>query len=82
MRAVRQTLRGIGYLPHVGDHPGTFWAAVLPLIGVAAGGLVGFLVMAVICWPLYLYGAHDRAEFSDRLEREHSMNSDLGAMHK
>jgi hypothetical protein len=65
MRIIKQTWRGIHYLPVVGDHPGTIWVVAFILIGAVAGGWHGALIGCV--WvPVYLYGAYERAEYSDR----------------
>jgi hypothetical protein len=76
MKALRQIIRGCTTLPHVGEHPGTGIVLMLILSGGAAGwrnGLPGVLVgagiMAAGMIPIYLCGAHSRAELSDRIAR-------------
>jgi hypothetical protein len=74
---LRQMVRGCRDLPHVGGHPGAEYLLMFISLGAFAGangGLVGVLgsaaVMALFVAPLYLYGAYDRANLSDRLEAE------------
>lgn len=72
---IRQIIRGCGYLPHVGEHPGTGMVIGLSLAtgaaGASGGGLVGFVcgsgAGAAVFGPMYLYGAYDRANLSDRI---------------
>lgn len=74
---VRQIVRGCGRLPHVGEHPGTIaWLVIILLCGLANGGIVGFLTAATIVTPIYLFGAYERAQFSDTLNRLESPNLD------
>lgn len=77
MRVLRQIYRGCTDLPHVGEHPGTLWLCMFLLMGGLAGGkggLAGFLggtaFMALFMLPIYLYGAYDRANYSDQLEEK------------
>lgn len=77
MSALRQMIRGCGTLPHVGEHPGTtplFGFVALGAIAGAGKGLWaavgGAVLMAVFIGPIYLYGAYDRANLSDQLERK------------
>jgi hypothetical protein len=72
-----QIIRGCGDLPYVGEHPGTPVMILMMLAGGGAGikgGMSGFLAgicfMAVFILPIYLYGAWDRAELSDVLQKE------------
>jgi hypothetical protein len=82
MKVIRQIIRGCGELPHVGDHPGSIWLFMFILMGLLAGvqsGLWGAFggatLMALFMLPLYLWGAYDRAQLSDRLvERELNPN--------
>lgn len=75
-RVLKQCWRGCGWLPHVGDHPGTGMCVGLVLVtglaGAKGGGLVGFCVAAtagaLVYVPMYLYGAYSRAQLSDKLE--------------
>lgn len=73
---IRQCIRGTRDLPGVGSNPGTMWVIVWPLGGALAGiehgfmGAVwGVLVFLALFGPLYLYGAYERAELSDRITR-------------
>lgn len=69
--------RGCGYLPGVGDHPGTGMVIMFILLSAAAcatsrpGGLFGFFVgliaMSALMLPIYFYGAYDRSKISDRM---------------
>lgn len=76
-RIMRQCWRGCGWLPHVGNHPGTGPVIGLTLItgaaGAQGGGLVGFVIASLaamlIYGSMYFYGAYSRAQLSDALER-------------
>jgi hypothetical protein len=76
-RIFGQTMRGCGYLPHVGEHPGTLWMIMFILFGGMAGvsrggmyGMIGGLMfMALFVLPLYLWGAYDRANLSDNITK-------------
>lgn len=69
-RVFRQTLRGIGTLPHVGEHPGTLVLGMSCVAGVCAtANWVGGLIMLLVLGPIYLAGAYYRAEDSDRYGR-------------
>ena len=65
---IRQMWRGCGYLPHVGEHPGTLILGGLVVIGTIAVGWIGAVGMLAMFGPLYLFGAYERANLSDRLE--------------
>jgi len=66
---MRQMYRGTGHLPHVGSHPGSLWIVIFAIMGALAGGIVGVAVMVGVFGPVYLWGAYDRANLSDRIER-------------
>ncbi len=68
MSKIKMMVRGMGYLPHVGSHPGTPWLVFFLLIGLA-GSLWGLVFMAAAFGPIYLWGAYDRACLNDRLEK-------------
>ena len=76
-RIMKQCLRGCGWLPQVGDHPGTGMCVGLVLVtglaGAQGGGLVGFVIASLaallIYGSMYFYGAYSRAQLSDALER-------------
>lgn len=80
MGAAKQIVRGMGTLPHVGEHPGTrlllYWIAAGALAGGIKGGFVGILggaaIMIMGLGPLYLWGAYDRARISDRISNPHA----------
>ena len=72
----RAIIAGCGTLPHVGEHPGTGFVAMLILTGGAAGvrngwpGVIGGAsLMAIVFVPMYLWGAYDRARISERTTR-------------
>jgi hypothetical protein len=69
LHVLRQTVRGCGTLPHLGDHPRTLVLVVICSLGAVAGGLVGAAILAVGFGIPYLLGAYDRAEYSDQIER-------------
>ena len=81
MTVIKQIIRGCGYLPGVGEHPGTMWMVAFILMGGMAGvmnknfdiliGIVGGMVfMGIFIIPIYLYGAYDRANLSDELSKK------------
>lgn len=78
MKTLHHIIRGFGYLPSCGHHPGLGVLAVFVLMGgVAAtphGGWRGFLVggsaMAVVFGPLAAYGAYERSVLDERLTNE------------
>ncbi len=66
INTIKRTIKGCGYLPTCGHHPGTFTLFSLILIGALTGttpktAFQGSLMMACLVTPLYLMGAHDRA---------------------
>lgn len=77
IKIFKQTIRGIGTLPHVGEHPGTgmviFLILITGLAGAQKGGWFGFMVASafalIVYGPMYLWGAYDRAQTSDRIEK-------------
>ena len=68
-------MRGCGYLPHVGEHPGTFPLTIFFFIGIYAGitkgwiGWIAAIILIAIILPIYLYGSYDRAQISDYIEQ-------------
>lgn len=81
---LRRIIRGCGDLPGYGPHPGTPVLVVLIGLGAIAGlgragwrgGLFGALVMGVIFGSMYLYGAYDREQLSERAaEQERKLRS-------
>lgn len=76
-RILRQTMRGTGTLPHVGNHPGTYYLLLMAGAGAVAGarngGIAGVFYgaafMLAVLGPMYLWGAYDRARLSDAQER-------------
>lgn len=70
--------RGMGRMPHVGEHPGN--ALMICLVAIAAvaggerGGIVGVIFgaafMAGCIGPFYLKGAYDRARLSEKLSAQ------------
>lgn len=85
-RIIKQIWRGCGWLPHVGDHPGTGMCIGLTLAtgfaGSQKGGLTGLLIAALagalIYVPMYLYGAYSRAKLNDALERRNALKNKEG----
>ena len=77
MRWLKQVMRGCGTLPHVGSHPGFEGAVGMLVVGGVFGAedggwrgvLGGVLLAAIFVVPLYLIGAYDRANESDRLSK-------------
>lgn len=77
MHAIKQVLRGCGTLPHVGEHPGTEYLIVFIVLGALTGaeeagwlGAVGGAAFMVAFFvPIYLVGAYDRANDSDRYSK-------------
>lgn len=76
MKFLNQVVRGCRALPHVGGHPGTGVVVAFVAMGFVAGvragiakGLIGALIMLAIFGPMYLWGAYDRAQLSDREAR-------------
>ena len=77
-KTIHHIIRGFGYLPHCGYHPGLEVLFVFMLMGgVAAapnGGWKGFLVggsaMAAVFGPLAAYGAYERSVLDERLTTE------------
>ena len=74
MRVIRQIARGCGTLPHVGEHPGTAMLFVPVVSGALAGAhagwigtVVGAAIMSCVFVPMFLYGAYERAQESDRM---------------
>lgn len=84
MKILQQIIRGCGELPHVGEHPGNFFLLMFVLIGALAGAQTGWygalggaILMLLFMGPLYLMGAYDRAQLSDRLsEKEAKKQAD------
>ena len=79
----RQAFRGMGSLPHVGEHPGTAYTlAFILLPGLAslphgAWAVMGGITFgAIVFGPIYLYSSYDRAELSDRLDGKRTMESE------
>lgn len=74
---LKHALRGLGRLPHVGEHPGLPFAVAMLVIGGAVGAqrggatgaLLGVTAQALWVLPLLLIGSVDRSRLSDRLER-------------
>lgn len=70
-------MRGCGYLPHVGSHPGTGVYLTLIAFGAMAGNnggwigaIIGGAVMAVGMGAIYFSGAYSRAKLSDKISRD------------
>lgn len=74
---MRQILRGAGYLPHAGSHPGWPFLLVMIAAGCAAGAqgsgttigaAVGAVLMTLIIGPMFAIGCVGRANLNDRIE--------------
>lgn|GEM_PF-7054823 len=73
----RHAMRGLGRLPHVGEHPGIPIAIILVGIGSAAGAgrhgpvgaLFGLCLTAIWVLPVLLVGSVDRSRLSDQLDK-------------
>jgi len=70
-----QCKRGCCDLPGVGEHPGTPMLVFMVILGGIAGGtnglvgaLIGSAAFLTIFAPIYLWGAYERAELSDKLD--------------
>lgn len=74
MKTVRRIIRGCGYLPACGDHPGTPFLLFCIILGVMAGvkrgswvtAIVGAGVMLLVFGSCYAVGAYDRAVIQER----------------
>lgn len=71
---IKQCYRGTHYLPEVGDHPGTTMLIGWIILGLVASinKPLEFIVVAnainfLFIFPIYLFGAYDRAVLSDRI---------------
>lgn len=69
MSVLRLVLRGCGYIPGYGRHPGTSFLWMMVGMGALAGlgrglsySIVGALVMLAVFGPMYLCGAYGRAK--------------------
>lgn len=77
-RLLRDAYRGLGPLPHVGEHPGVPFAILLIGVGAAvgaqragiAGALAGGAFSALWVLPILLIGAVGRSRLSDRINRK------------
>lgn len=75
-RLLRDAYRGLGPLPHVGEHPGIPFGILLIGIGAAVGAersgipgaLIGGVFSALWVLPILLIGAVGRSRLSDRLD--------------
>ena len=61
---IKTILRGCGYTPQCGHHPGTLWLVYLTIIGIVAGGWLGGVAMLAMFGPLYLFGAYERGKIT------------------
>jgi len=77
-RLLKDALRGLGTLPHVGEHPGIPFAILLMGIGAAVGAeragipgaMLGGAFIALCIMPILLIGAVGRSRLSDRLDEK------------
>lgn len=74
---INKTMKGCGYLPGYGWHPGNHFMAYMAAIGVVIGvtshspnkmykALEGALFITVPLLPAYLYGAYERVTDYER----------------
>lgn len=76
-RLLRDAYRGLGPLPHVGEHPGVPFAILLIGAGAAVGAeragipgaLVGGAFSALCVMPILLIGSVSRSRLSDRIDK-------------
>ena len=68
MKVIKQTIRGMGNLPYVGEHPGILPLILLTVLFGCAGGLIGISISLLVFGSMFLYGAYDRAQLSDWIE--------------
>lgn len=74
-KTIRHIVRGFGYLPHCGRHPGLevllFFVLMGGVAGATNGGWEGFLVggsvMAAVMGPLAAIGAYERSVLDEEL---------------
>lgn len=59
-------VRGAGYLPGYGEHPGTLLMLGLIAIGAYVGSWVGFAGSILFYVPIWAYGCIERARDYDR----------------
>lgn len=77
-RLLRDAYRGLGPLPHVGEHPGVPFAILLIGVGSAVGAersgipgaLAGGAFSALWVLPILLIGSVYRSRLSDRIENK------------
>lgn len=62
----RNTIRGMGTLPHVGSHPGWLPLIVFCMGGLGIGGIIGLLITGGATIPLFLIGSYARAQENDK----------------
>ena len=82
----RHIIRGCGYLPHCGEHPGTGFLIFLVFMGAAAGAkggwfgaLIGASVMFVAFGSIYLIGAYSRSKTEEQIEKRNREPEEAGA---
>lgn len=74
---IEHAWRGLGPLPHVGEHPGVPFAILLIGVGAAVGversgipgALVGGAFSALCVMPILLIGSVSRSRLSDRIDK-------------
>lgn len=78
IRSLRHVIRGCGFVPGYGNHPGTATLGLFVAMGGGVGAsrgdlgiaLGGALLMLVVFGPMYLYGAYDRSRSAERAAPE------------
>ena len=70
-KTLHHIIRGFGYLPHCGHHPGLEVLLMGGVAGATNGGWEGFLVggsvMAAVMGPLAAIGAYERSVLDEEL---------------
>jgi hypothetical protein len=74
IKTIKHIIRGCGYLPTCGEHPGTGTLIIFILMGAFAtapnggwkGAIFGASAMTIFVAPLYLYGAYERSALEEK----------------
>lgn len=75
--ALRQVMRGLGYLEYYGHHPGWPWFFGLTILGAVAGGWIGLGVSVALWGAVMAVGAYGRARDHDRLMQKLGRREDV-----
>jgi hypothetical protein len=68
-------IRGLGNIPHVGNHPGIQVYIILLFVNIGAsfidgGTIYGFIITNLLYLPVLLIGSVSRSKLSDKLEQQ------------